>query len=453
MISENLAARVARPLQWGGTKEIIMPICFRWLCALVAMLAPRLLYAESYTLRPTTVHQSPSAAAHVVTQLFANETVLLQKAAAPSGWQAVRVGRLQGFVRTEALSDLRVVIYKQERELLVMKNDDVLARYPVALGAQAPRGDKRRQGDRATPEGRFFVAHADAAPEATRYGARSLLLSYPSVRHARDGFGRGVISRDQYERMVKSLRVGETPSQTTPLGGSIRIHGGGADHDWTLGCIALADEDVKAVFARLGQGSRVDVFASRAVAKLASEIPQRVAQAAQAQLQTPAFYSRHAMGAPRLPYPLGDIDKGHAVCSDIVIRALRSANLDLQSLVWEDRLLRNSAYHDARARNWSIDHRRVRNLVTFFERWAEPVPGHRPHDFEAGDIVVFDVGVNNGIPFDHVGVVGPASADNPYPLVVNIWAPGATTSPMALLGQTYPTVVAHYRLSSRLWQW
>jgi len=36
----------------------------------------------------------------------------------------------------------------------------------------------------------------------------------------------------------------------------ILIHGGGSDHDWTLGCIALNDDDVLELFALLQQSRR-----------------------------------------------------------------------------------------------------------------------------------------------------------------------------------------------------
>ena len=35
------------------------------------------------------------------------------------------------------------------------------------------------------------------------------------------------------------------------VGGEIGIHGNGADSDWTLGCIALADRDIEELFMLL----------------------------------------------------------------------------------------------------------------------------------------------------------------------------------------------------------
>ncbi|MGC3948413.1 MAG: DUF1287 domain-containing protein [Chryseolinea sp.] len=38
----------------------------------------------------------------------------------------------------------------------------------------------------------------------------------------------------------------------------------------------------------------------------------------------------------RIPYPNGDVPPGKGVCTDVVIRAYRKLNIDLQQLVHED---------------------------------------------------------------------------------------------------------------------
>ena len=39
------------------------------------------------------------------------------------------------------------------------------------------------------------------------------------------------------------------PPWGTALGGEICIHGGGNTRDWTAGCIALSDENIRELFA------------------------------------------------------------------------------------------------------------------------------------------------------------------------------------------------------------
>ena len=73
----------------------------------------------------------------------------------------------------------------------------------------------------------------------------------------------------------------------------------------------------------------------------------------------------------RIPYPLGDVPSDIGVCSDVVVRAYRALGIDLQQRVHEDMRAAFSAY----PRAWglarpdpNIDHRRVPNLRTFFQR-------------------------------------------------------------------------------------
>lgn len=407
-----------------------------------------------YTLAPVEVRQRPSLRAPVVARLFANETVWvidpnLRDGVGPP-MAEVKVGQARGFVPRDVLSDVVVEVYKAERRAVLLKGTTVVESFPIALGADAPSGDKAQRGDRATPEGRFFISLREEAPLPERYGARSMLLSYPAASHARKGVGAGLIDVPSYKRILTQLRAGHTPQQTTRLGGSIRIHGGGSRPDWTLGCIALSDEHVKRLFALTAQGTRVDVFSSRQAAEEArTPLAARIEAGAREQLTRPALYTERAMSYARLAYPGGDIPPDHAVCSDIVVRAMRAAGLDLQALVYEDRLLRAAAYPRTRAPDWSIDHRRVKNLVTLFDRFAEPVPLEEV-PFLPGEIVFFETGIANGSPYDHVGIVSGARAS---PSVINIWAPGAHTASMPLLGQSYPVVTARYRISARLRGW
>ena len=73
----------------------------------------------------------------------------------------------------------------------------------------------------------------------------------------------------------------------------------------------------------------------------------------------------------RLDYPNGDVPPDKGVCTDVIIRAYRKVGIDLQQEVHEDM----AANFDAYPKNWgmtkpdkNIDHRRVPNLMKFFER-------------------------------------------------------------------------------------
>ncbi len=95
-----------------------------------------------------------------------------------------------------------------------------------------------------------------------------------------------------------------------------------------------------------------------------------------------------------LAYPGGDVPLQTGVCTDVVIRAFRAVGSDLQVSVHEDMLRHFSAY-PATGRTTpdaNIDHRRVKNLATFFARAGASAPQSQiAGDYAPGDIVMWDV--------------------------------------------------------------
>src|ERR1035437_7129312 len=74
-----------------------------------------------------------------------------------------------------------------------------------------------------------------------------------------------------------------------------------------------------------------------------------------------------------IPYPNGDVPADKGVCTDVVIRAYRKLNIDLQKEVHADMLKNFRLYPKLwglRKTDTNIDHRRVLNLMTFFSRFG-----------------------------------------------------------------------------------
>jgi uncharacterized protein YijF (DUF1287 family) len=272
-------------------------------------------------------------------------------------------------------------------------------------------------------------------------------LSYPGVPHARRALQAKLIPRATYDAIVRAIAAGAMPPQNTPLGGSIRIHGGGSKRDWTLGCIALTDDEVIEVYNFARSGMRVEVFANAADEATARVgFGKAILNGAKAQLANPARYTMHAMQALPMPFPMGDIDRGEAVCTDIIVRALRLAGLDLQALIYEDRLLHKDRYRGKSEIKPNIDHRRVTNLVPFFRRFAGEGSVSGKAGWRPGDVVIFDTGIQNGTPFDHIGIVDDTKDGAGEWKAINIWTVGYQTQAMALIGKDYPKVVAWFRV-------
>ena len=107
----------------------------------------------------------------------------------------------------------------------------------------------------------------------------------------------------------------------------------------------------------------------------------------------------------RLPYPGGDVPESRGVCTDVVIRALRTQRIDLQQRVHEDMRAHFAKYPQKwglRGPDSNIDHRRVPNLQTWFERqgWSLPITS-RAADYRAGDLVTWMLPGN----LPHIGIV------------------------------------------------
>ncbi|MDX1627852.1 MAG: DUF1287 domain-containing protein [Fulvivirga sp.] len=121
-----------------------------------------------------------------------------------------------------------------------------------------------------------------------------------------------------------------------------------------------------------------------------------------------------------IDYPNGDIPANKGVCTDVIIRAYRKIGIDLQVEVHRDM----KANFDAYPKLWglkttdkNIDHRRVPNLMTFFERHGEVRSGSNdPADYAPGDIVCWDLG--KGI--THIGIlIDEKSRDGKRNLVIH----------------------------------
>jgi len=111
-----------------------------------------------------------------------------------------------------------------------------------------------------------------------------------------------------------------------------------------------------------------------------------------------------------LEYPNGDVPIETGVCSDVIVRAFREANVDLQKDVHEDMKSNFSAYPTKwgmSGPDTNIDHRRVPNLETYFARRGKSVKiSENSEDFLPGDIVTWGMGSGGQ---DHIG------------MVVNVW--------------------------------
>ncbi|MBX9401932.1 DUF1287 domain-containing protein [Lysobacter sp. BMK333-48F3] len=185
-------------------------------------------------------------------------------------------------------------------------------------------------------------------------------------------------------------------------------------------------------------GRRVEVRVQPAPASAATEPAPPWVAAARAQIGVTRYYDPAYV---RLAYPGGDVAADRGVCTDVVIRALRSQGLDLQQAVHEDMRADFAAYPKlwgAAGTDRSIDHRRVPNLRRWFERqrWSRP-PSERAGDYRAGDLVTWTL--PGGLP--HIGIVSERRGWSGRPLILHNIARGTQEEDLLF---AYP-ISGHYR--------
>jgi len=141
----------------------------------------------------------------------------------------------------QAKADL-VVVYKHERVLQLKRAGEVLRTFPIALGRE-PNGPKLQEGDGRTPEGVYTLDWRNP----TSQFHRSIHVSYPRPKDAEH-----------------AMRWGVSP------GGQIMLHGlpngmaadrvGHPRRDWTEGCIALTNEEIEEIWARVEDGTTIIIY-------------------------------------------------------------------------------------------------------------------------------------------------------------------------------------------------
>lgn len=140
-----------------------------------------------------------------------------------------------------------IEIDKSDYELSVYDEKGWYATYPVVFG-NSSLDDKRMEGDKNTPEGKFRILSKRVHEKWCRF----LALDYPTP--------------DDREKFNKRKEKGEIPANAS-IGGGIGIHGVWPHEDfvidryknWTLGCISMKNDDVMELYSFTQPGTKVTI--------------------------------------------------------------------------------------------------------------------------------------------------------------------------------------------------
>ena len=136
----------------------------------------------------------------------------------------------------------KLIVFKSKRELLAYTNGQLVKTYSISLGRN-PSGDKEFEGDKKTPEGLYYINNKN---QNSGYH-KNLGISYPNK-----------------DDIKQAKLIGK------PAGGDIKIHGLrngvgfiGKLHrwfDWTLGCIALTNNEVDELYQAVEIGTPIEIY-------------------------------------------------------------------------------------------------------------------------------------------------------------------------------------------------
>ena len=143
-----------------------------------------------------------------------------------------------------------IVVAKSQRTLYLYRDGVLAHRYKVVLGRH-PTGPKRYEGDMRTPEGIYRIVGKYEHPRWAYF----LALDYPNPDDLR-----------RYERDLEARLVPVIEGTVVGVGNEIGIHGNDRPRaqrdgvDWTMGCIAMDNEDVRQLYATVVIGTPVLVL-------------------------------------------------------------------------------------------------------------------------------------------------------------------------------------------------
>ncbi|MBQ7796083.1 MAG: L,D-transpeptidase [Lachnospiraceae bacterium] len=167
------------------------------------------------------------------------------------GWKVTESGIDEEEMAERSKDGRLIVISKSSHFLERWENGEKTHSFVISSGYA--EGDKVRSGDMKTPEGEFYICKK--VPNSAYYLA--LALNYPTIEDAKRGLEAGLITKSQYNSIVKANKNGQTPNWYTTLGGAIEIHGNRQITDATRGCVGMRNEDMKLLYSIMEVGDPV----------------------------------------------------------------------------------------------------------------------------------------------------------------------------------------------------
>ncbi|HEB12875.1 MAG TPA: murein L,D-transpeptidase [Actinobacteria bacterium] len=142
---------------------------------------------------------------------------------------------------------VKIVISKSKYKLTVFYNRKPVKDYMIVMGGD-PVNDKRREGDKRTPEGELKVR--DLYPHKS--WSKFIWINYPT--------------QASWQKHNQAKADGEI-SEGDTIGGEIGLHGVPVGNDqlvtdgvnWTTGCVSLTNKDVNEIYDVMKVGTPITI--------------------------------------------------------------------------------------------------------------------------------------------------------------------------------------------------
>ena len=207
---------------------------------------------------------------------------------------------------------------------------------------------------------------------------------------------------------------------------------------WIVFVLAIPVAGATVIWYRRGSSQPPGTLRSNVVAGKLDTPYKNILEGAHLQATQGARYDASYV---RIAYPNGDVPSTQGACTDVIIRAYRHANIDLQKLIHED--MKKSPREYPRRSNpldTNIDHRRVPNQIVFFKKFGKTLTMDATtaslKEWRGGDVVYWKLPMG----LDHTGIVSDRLGPSGMPMVIHNIA--GCTEEDAL---TEWKIVGHYR--------
>lgn len=170
------------------------------------------------------------------------------------GWKVTDSGIDEEEMAERSKDGRLIVISKSSHFLERWEHGEKTHSYVISSGYN--EGDKVKSGDMRTPEGEFYISHK--VPNSAYYLA--LALNYPTTEDAERGLASGLITKVQYNGIVRANQKKQKPNWNTSLGGAIEIHGNRQITDATRGCVGMRNEDIRELYGLMKAGDPVIIL-------------------------------------------------------------------------------------------------------------------------------------------------------------------------------------------------